>query len=91
MQILYFACTPDIVGKQDELQSNCLRNTINRGMRYTGVTPHTSRWNAQKDPTPKGRGAATRGEAKGRKGPLFLLKPLSLSLFSQSDLFAMHP
>ena len=81
MQIFYFACMPDAAGKRDELQSNCLRNTFNRGVR-SGATPHTSRWDAQKDPMPKGRGVATRGEAKVRKEPLSLLMPLSLFLSS---------
>ena len=60
------------------LQFNWLSKSINRGMRCASVAPHTSRWDTQRDPTPKEREAATRGEAKGKIGPLSLLTPLSL-------------
>ena len=90
MQTLYFACTSDAIGKQDELQSNWLSNLINREMRCASVTPHTNSWDAQRDPTPERRGPATRGEAKRKIGPLSLFSRFSFSfLFSQSDLFAM--
>ena len=74
--------------------SNRLRNPIKWGRRCASVTPHTSRWDTQREPTPKGEGAATRGEAKEKKGPFSLLMPLSLTFSSLNLiylLFAMHP
>ena len=77
MQTLYFACTSDAVGKQDELQSNWLHNSINRGMRCDGMTPQTSRWDAQEGPHPRRGGGNKRRDVED-EGPFSLHACLSL-------------
>ena len=42
------------------------------------MTPHTSRWDAQGEPMPKGEGVVAKREAKEKKEPLSFRTSLSL-------------